>query len=141
MILADPVRSVLARRAGSWTVEGSGEDFVPPNADLSLIRQACAVSDQDSFATARDLLRHEGVLAGSSTRTLLAAALRYCRKQEQPAVVLAAGSAPPHCHDVDRSKLVRQRARCQHAAAMIAAGRGMATPEVITEGELLLKKS
>jgi cystathionine beta-synthase len=72
MILADPVRSVLARRAGSWTVEGSGEDFVPPNADLSLIRQACAVSDQDSFATARDLLRHEGVLAGSSTRTLLA---------------------------------------------------------------------
>jgi cysteine synthase len=63
---------------------GSGEDFVPPNTDLSLIRQACAVSDQDSFATARDLLRHEGVLAGSSTRTLLAAALRYCREQEQP---------------------------------------------------------
>jgi cystathionine beta-synthase len=92
MILANPVRSVLAPfvetgrvcRAGSWTVEGSGEDFVPPNADLSLIRQACAVSDHDSFATARDLLRHEGVLAGSSTRTLLAAALRYCREQEQP---------------------------------------------------------
>ena len=47
MILADPVGSVLAPlvnsgemiEAGSWTVEGIGEDFVPPNADLSLVRR------------------------------------------------------------------------------------------------------
>src|ERR1700734_2248425 len=32
----------------------------------------------------RDLLRREGILAGSSTGTLLAAALRYCREQEEP---------------------------------------------------------
>jgi cystathionine beta-synthase len=30
------------------------------------------------------LLKREGILAGSSTGTLLAAALRYCREQEQP---------------------------------------------------------
>jgi cysteine synthase len=43
MILADPVGSVLAEytrsggvgSAGSWQVEGIGEDFVPPIADLS----------------------------------------------------------------------------------------------------------
>ena len=53
-------------------------------ADLSLVRKAYAISDPDSFAAARDLLRREGVLAGSSTGTLLAAALRYCREQEEP---------------------------------------------------------
>jgi cystathionine beta-synthase len=48
MILADPEGSVLAPfiktgeliEAGSWAVEGIGEDFVPPNADLSLVSEA-----------------------------------------------------------------------------------------------------
>jgi cystathionine beta-lyase/cystathionine gamma-synthase len=92
MILADPVGSVLAPfvesgrmpTAGSWAVEGIGEDFVPPNADLKLVQKAYAISDPDSFAAARDLLRLEGVLAGSSSGTLLAAALRYCREQSEP---------------------------------------------------------
>jgi cystathionine beta-synthase len=110
MILADPIGSVLAPfvetgrvgKAGNWAVEGIGEDFVPPNADLSLVRKAYAVSDQDSFATARDLLRHEGVLAGSSTGTLLAAALRYCREQEQPqrVVTLACDSGAKYLSKV-----------------------------------------
>ena len=97
MILADPVGSVLAQfvesgrvgQAGSWAVEGIGEDFIPPNADLSLVQKAYAISDPDSFAAARDLLRHEGVLAGSSTGTLLAAALRYCREQDEPKRVVS----------------------------------------------------
>src|SRR5262249_8699972 len=36
----------------------------------------------DSFATARELLLKEGILAGSSTGTLLGVALRYCRQQK-----------------------------------------------------------
>jgi cystathionine beta-synthase len=97
MILADPVGSVLAPlvesgrmpKAGSWAVEGIGEDFVPSNADLSLVRGAYAISDPDSFAASRDLLRREGVLAGSSSGTLLAAALRYCRDQREPQRVVS----------------------------------------------------
>lgn len=92
MILADPVGSVLApyvesghlRVAGNWAVEGIGEDFVPANAELSLVRAAYSITDRESFATARELLLHEGVLAGSSSGTLLAAALRYCRAQSEP---------------------------------------------------------
>ena len=34
--------------------------------------------------TARDLLQQEGILAGSSPGTLVAAALRYCREQTEP---------------------------------------------------------
>lgn len=97
MILADPDGSVLApliktgkmTEAGSWAVEGIGEDFVPPNADLSLVRGAYSVSDQDSFAAARDLLLKEGVFAGSSSGTLLIAALRYCREQSSPKRVVS----------------------------------------------------
>lgn len=92
MVLADPAGSVLAplietgkmTEAGSWAVEGIGEDFVPTNADLSLVKKAYAIDDKESFATARELLRKEGILAGSSSGTLLAAALRYCREQSEP---------------------------------------------------------
>ena len=92
MVLADPAGSILAPfvetgvmgEAGSWAVEGIGEDFIPPNCDISLVRKAYAVDDRESFSVARDLLRREGILAGSSSGTLLAAALRYCREQSAP---------------------------------------------------------
>ncbi|MBL0402835.1 cystathionine beta-synthase [Microvirga aerilata] len=92
MVLADPAGSILAplvetgrmTEAGSWAVEGIGEDFVPPNCDLSLVKKAYSIDDKESFSTARQLLRKEGILAGSSSGTLLAAALRYCREQTEP---------------------------------------------------------
>jgi cystathionine beta-synthase len=97
MVLADPVGSVLAPyvktgkmpEAGSWAVEGIGEDFIPPNAELDLVTEAHAIPDAESFAAARDLLRQEGVLGGSSSGTLLAAALRYCRAQTVPKRVVS----------------------------------------------------
>ncbi len=90
LVLADPVGSILAEyindghlsdTAGSWMVEGIGEDFLPSISDFSRVKKAYAIADAESFATARDLLAREGVLGGSSTGTLLAAALRYCREQ------------------------------------------------------------
>ena len=92
MVLADPAGSILAPfietgtmgEAGAWAVEGIGEDFVPPNCDLSLVRKAYSIDDRESFASARELLRREGILGGSSSGTLFAAALRYCREQSQP---------------------------------------------------------
>jgi len=92
MVLADPVGSVLADyvhtgkygQAGSWIVEGIGEDFIPPIADFSRVKKAYSISDEVSCTTVRELLSKEGILAGSSTGTLVAAALRYCREQTQP---------------------------------------------------------
>ncbi|MFM8872728.1 MAG: pyridoxal-phosphate dependent enzyme, partial [Phycisphaerales bacterium] len=69
---------------GSWLVEGIGEDCVPSICDLKLVSKAYTVSDGDAFHTARELLRKEGVLAGSRVGTLLCAALRYCREQREP---------------------------------------------------------
>ena len=92
MVLADPAGSVLADyiqnghigEAGSWVVEGIGEDFVPPIADLSRVRHAYTVTDAESLSTARALLKQEGILAGSSSGTLVAGALKYCREQSKP---------------------------------------------------------
>ncbi len=88
-ILAEYVRSGVIGKAGSWAVEGIGEDFVPGIADLSAVSQAYSISDEQSFSMARELLKREGILGGSSTGTLLAAALRYCREQTEPRRVVS----------------------------------------------------
>lgn len=96
LVLADPEGSILAPlinegrevEPGSWMVEGIGEDFVPDVADLSIIDEAIAVTDQQAFEAARTLLRHEGLLGGSSSGSLLHAALVWCRRQTTPKTVV-----------------------------------------------------
>jgi cystathionine beta-synthase len=97
MILADPKGSILYEfvktgelvESGSWAVEGIGEDFVPEIADMSFVTDAFEIDDEESFATVRELLRKEGIFGGSSTGTLVAGALHYCRKQTQPKRVVS----------------------------------------------------
>jgi cystathionine beta-synthase len=92
MVLADPHGSALAGfvqtgkpgPSGSYAVEGIGGSCVPKIADLSRVRQAFTVADKESFSVARELLRKSGILAGSSTGTLVAGALEYCRQQTSP---------------------------------------------------------
>lgn len=92
IILADPEGSVLEPlvnegktiTAGSWLVEGIGEDFIPPITDLGVISKAYYVSDKEAFTVARELLKKEGILAGSSSGTLLATALKWCNEQTEP---------------------------------------------------------
>ena len=92
-ILADPIGSILAQyinegtlstKSASWMVEGIGEDFLPTISDFSRVKKAYAISDKESFLTARELLGKEGVLGGSSTGTLVAASLKYCAEQTMP---------------------------------------------------------
>ena len=97
MVLADPAGSILYEyvkegkfgEAGNWAVEGIGEDFIPEIADMSLVTEAFQIGDEESFATVRELLRKEGIFGGSSTGTLVAGALRYCREQTKPKRVVS----------------------------------------------------
>ena len=93
MVLADPEGSILAdyvndgkvaNDVGSWLVEGIGEDFIPPVSDLGLARTAYSIPDSEAFATIRTLLLKDGIFAGTSSGTLIAAAQRYCRAQTAP---------------------------------------------------------
>jgi cystathionine beta-synthase len=92
MVLADPAGSIVAeyvntgklrKDVGSWLVEGIGEDFIPPVCDLSHVKKAYSIPDAEAFAVCRELLVKEAILAGTSSGTLIAAALRYCREQTQ----------------------------------------------------------
>ncbi|MHB8405624.1 MAG: pyridoxal-phosphate dependent enzyme [Gammaproteobacteria bacterium] len=100
IVLADPQGSVLADylrtgklgNKGAWLVEGIGEDFIPDICDLSVVKHAYTIPDSESFATARAVLRKEGLLLGSSSGTLIAAALRYCRAQKTAKRVVTLGA-------------------------------------------------
>jgi cystathionine beta-synthase len=97
IVLADPANSALAGlvrgdtppTGRAWLVEGIGGDYVPPVADLSRVRKAYSIPDAESFRTCRELLAREGILGGTSSGTLLAAALRYCREQKSPKRVVS----------------------------------------------------
>jgi cystathionine beta-synthase len=93
IVLSDPAGSILAQYAktgqpapakGGWLVEGIGGDSIPPVADFSRVGSTYTIPDAEAFLTCRDLLRKEGIIAGTSTGTLLAGALRYCREQKTP---------------------------------------------------------
>jgi cystathionine beta-synthase len=97
MILADPVGSALAGFVnngtagpqGAYKVEGIGQDYVPENLDIKTIKKAYAITDDESFSMARELLAREGIFVGPSSGTLLAAALKYCREQKTPKRVVS----------------------------------------------------
>ena len=97
LVLADPKGSILAEyindgvlsdKSGSWLVEGIGEDFLPTISDFTRVSKAFAISDRESMLVGRELLIKEGILGGSSTGTLVAAALKYCQQQTAPKKVL-----------------------------------------------------
>src|SRR5438132_4438958 len=89
IIGADPEGSILSGGTPkSWKVEGIGEDFVPKTFNSQLVDDWIRVGDAESFHVARALARREGILAGGSAGTNVAAALRYAQRLEPEAVVV-----------------------------------------------------
>ena len=86
---ADPEGSILSGDSpSSYKVEGIGEDFIPKTFNRQVVDEMIRVSDKDSFNTARRLAREEGILAGGSSGTALAAALKYAQRLTQPRYIV-----------------------------------------------------
>ena len=92
MVLADPEGSIVKDAVEKkplkdadykWLVEGIGEDFLPDTLDLKYIKKAYSVSNEEAFQTIRTLALKEGILGGSSSGTLICAALKYCHEQKE----------------------------------------------------------
>jgi cystathionine beta-synthase len=80
IIAADPEGSVYSGGSGRpYLVEGVGEDFFPAAWDPDLYDRVIAISDEESFMTARRVSRTEGILIGGSGGTAVAAAIQVAR--------------------------------------------------------------
>jgi cystathionine beta-synthase len=100
VIGADPEGSVLSGDAPHpWKVEGIGEDFMPKTLNGQVVDEWVRVGDAESFHTARALARREGILAGGSSGTAVAAALRYARRLGPDDLIVAI------CPDTGRNYL------------------------------------
>lgn len=100
VIGADPEGSILSGGTPhGWKVEGIGEDFVPKTFDSRYVDDWVRVGDAESFHTAREMARREGILVGGSCGTALAAALRYARRLTAADLVIVV------CPDTGRNYL------------------------------------
>src|SRR3954464_5289662 len=96
IIGADPVGSIYKtyKETGTipettpYLVEGIGQEVLPGNAHLQYVDEVMNISDRDSFETARQLSRIEGIFCGGSTGTNLAAALRVAKDAPEDSVIV-----------------------------------------------------
>ena len=88
IVLADPVGSALADWVesgrlgpdGTYAVEGIGGSEAPENLHRDVLDSAERVSDEESFAMVKRLVREEGLLVGGSAGTNVVAALRVAAR-------------------------------------------------------------
>ena len=94
----------------TYKVEGIGEDFLPATSDLSQVDEIIRIGDKESFYWARRLVAEEGIFAGGSSGSAVAAAIQYCRKlsAKRLAVVLLPDSGSRYLSKVFDDKWMRE---------------------------------
>ena len=88
-VLVDPEGSTMVGgEHGSYKIEGIGNDFVPKTMDISLVDKIIKVNDEEAFDTVRLLAKKEGLIVGSSSGAILAAALKLTKAIESGNIVI-----------------------------------------------------
>lgn len=97
IVLADPIGSRLAHLVAPaqpdfdavYQVEGIGSSLAPAIFDVKVVDDVERVSDEESFAMTKRLLREEGLLVGGTSGTAVAAALRVAKRTNLDGPVVA----------------------------------------------------
>lgn len=88
-ILADPEGSTMVGgKHKSYKIEGIGNDFVPKTMDISLVDKVIKVNDEEAFDKVRLLAKKEGLIVGSSSGAILAAAMKLSEEIERGNIVV-----------------------------------------------------
>ncbi len=89
IIAADPEGSVFSGGSGRpYLVEGVGEDFFPAAWEPELLDDIIAISDEESFKTARYVSEVEGILIGGSGGMAVAAAIQVAKAADPDDIVV-----------------------------------------------------
>jgi cystathionine beta-synthase len=89
IIAADPEGSVFSGGSGRpYLVEGVGEDFFPAAWAPDLLDDIIAISDEESFLTARYVSETEGILIGGSGGMAVAAAIKVAKQADTDDIVV-----------------------------------------------------
>jgi len=94
IVAVDPYGSILAvpdsmndgsartgqKRLTAYQVEGIGYDFIPTVLDRDVADYWVKTDDDEAFAAMRSIVRHEGLLIGSSCGSTMAGAIRFIKE-------------------------------------------------------------
>ncbi|EEI17898.1 cysteine synthase A [Corynebacterium lipophiloflavum] len=84
LVAVEPSASPLLSKgeAGPHKIQGMGANFIPGTLDRKIVDEIITVSNEDAFATSRELAREEGILGGISTGANLKAAIEVASRPE-----------------------------------------------------------
>ena len=87
-VLADPYGSTIGGGEHfDYNIEGIGNDFIADTMDITLVDKVIKINDDEAFNASRELAKHEGILAGSSSGAALAAALKLAEEIDEGNIV------------------------------------------------------
>ncbi len=88
----EPAASPLLTQghAGPHGLQGIGANFVPENLDRAVVDEIIPVTDQDAYATGRELARREGILVGITSGAAVWAAAELAKRPENQGKVITA---------------------------------------------------
>ncbi len=88
-VLADPYGSIIGGGDhADYEIEGIGNDFIAATMDVNMIDKVFKITDSEAFDAVKELAKHEGIFAGSSSGAALAAALKLAKEIEGGNIVV-----------------------------------------------------